>query len=75
MLVYTYWAQGPVQRTAQARMTGNWDGNWYYHVTVTPPPDLLGSRQFVTTYSLQTTDAYGGISEGGAGKVVQYCSR
>lgn len=75
VLVYTYWAGGMAQQTVQAQMTGSWDGRWYYDVTVIPPPDLGDNRQLVTTYYLQTTDAYGGTSEGGAGKIVQFCRR
>jgi hypothetical protein len=68
VFVYTYLLADGTSKTAKAVMTGNNDGAWYYHVSLQANSTWRTNRDTVTFF-IRTTDRFGGVSEGGSGKI------
>jgi hypothetical protein len=66
--VYTYLLKDGTKKTASKRMTGNNDGAWYYQVSLQADATWRTNRDTVTFF-VRTTDRFGGVSEGGSGKI------
>ena len=67
VLVYSYFLNDGTKRTARKRMNGNNDGRWYYSVQIQAGANWNLNRSPFTFY-IETTDAYGGKTRGGAGE-------
>jgi hypothetical protein len=67
VVVYTYVRTDGSQKTVRKRMTGTRDGPWYYQVQIQSDSGWSTARAPFTWY-IETTDQFGGVSKGGAGK-------